>query len=228
MKTELWEKLSAYIDRVFERTEPAFFADLEEPAEADLRFDVLADAADDTETDFSVCAALPSPPPKPAAEGAKAPSPRKRKKSEIRCSMVGSTAFKAEKPGFDPVSGRIVTGESFGGALLRLIEEKGMTDPQCYNRAFVSRAVFNKIKQSALNPARSAYRPSKQTALALAVALGLTLNETNDLLGKAGMTLSHSDKGDIIVEYFLLNGVHDLFEINEALFKVDQPMLGSF
>ena len=87
MKTELWEKLSAYIDRVFVSAGPAFFADLEEPAEADLHFDVLADAADDTETDFSVCAALPSPTPKPAAEGAKASSPRKRKKSEIRCSI---------------------------------------------------------------------------------------------------------------------------------------------
>ena len=228
MKTELWEKLSAYIDRVFESAEPAFFADLEEPAEADLRFDVLADAADSFETDHSVCDALPSPPPKPAAEREKAPSPRKRKASDIRCSIVGIAAPKAVEPLFDPDSGRIVTDESFGGALLRLIGEKGMTDPQCYNRAFVSRSVFNKIKQSALNPEKSGYRPSKQTALALAVALELSLDETNDLLEKAGMTLSHSVKGDVIVEYFLRNGIHDLFEINEALFKFDQPMLGSF
>ena len=227
MKTEVWEKLSAYIDRVFEPTEPAFFADMEEP-DADVRDEILLCAAPESDVDHAVFSAPRPASPKIVEERAKAPSPRKRKNTEIRASLVESAAPKVEKPGFDPANGHIVTGESFGDALLRLIEEKGMTDPQCYNRAFVSRAVFNKIKQSALNPAKSGYRPSKQTALALAVALGLTLNETNDLLGKAGMTLSHSDKGDVIVEYYLLNGVHDLFEINEALFKFDQPMLGSF
>ena len=228
MKTETWEKLSAYIDRVFEPAEPAFSGGTEQPIETAIRDEILFDAAAESCMDNAAFAPSSPASPKSAAGEMKAPSLRKRKKTEIRAGLVESTALKAEKPGFDPVSGRIVTDESFGGALLRLIEEKGMTDPQCYNRAFVSRAVFNKIKQSALNPAKSGYRPSKQTALALAVALGLNLNETNDLLGKAGMTLSHSDKGDVIVEYFLLNGVHDLYEINEALFKFDQPMLGSF
>ena len=224
MKTELWEKLSAYIARVYEPRVSAFSEDPEETAAEAF---CIAEA-DGSEIVYDAYTA-PSPAfPKPAPEGKKAPSPRKKKNSDIRYSVVESAELRAEKPGFDPVSGRIVTEESFGGALLRLIGEKGMTDPQCYNRAFVSRAVFNKIKQSALNPAKKGYRPSKQTALALAVALELSVDETNELLGKAGMTLSHSDKGDVIVEYFLLNGVHDLFEINDALFKFNQPMLGSF
>ena len=134
---------------------------------------------------------------------------------------------KAEPAGFDPLRGRVVTEEGFPEAVLRLIGEKNMTDPQCYNRANISRAVFNKLKQSALNPAKPAYRPSKNTALALAVALELSPEETNDLLKKAGLALSRSDKGDVIVEYFLVNRIYDIFEINEALYRYDQPLLGS-
>ena len=107
--------------------------------------------------------------------------------------------------------------ESFPKAVLRLIEQKGISDPECYSRANLSRAVFNKLKQSALNPEKVAYRPSKSTALALAVALELGLDEANDLLKKAGYTLSHSNKGDIIVEFFLANQLYDIFELNEVL-----------
>ncbi len=129
---------------------------------------------------------------------------------------------------FDPVMGRIDLEESFAQAVIRLVKEKGLTDPQCYNRANLSRAVFNKIKQSAYNTDPSSYRPSKQTALALAVGLRLSLEETRSLLEKAGLTLSHSSKGDIIVEYFLLHENYDLFLLNEMLYRFDQPLLGSF
>ena len=122
---------------------------------------------------------------------------------------------------------RIVLDESFSQAVLRLIQEKGLTDPQCYSRANLSRAVFNKLKQSALNPEKVSYKPSKSTALALAVALELDLDEAKDLLQKAGFALSHSSKGDIIVEYFLENHLYDIFELNEILFKFGEPLLGS-
>ena len=111
--------------------------------------------------------------------------------------------------------------------MLRLIDQKGLTDPECYSRANLSRAVFNKLKQSALNPEKAAYKPSKSTALALAVALELGIDEANDLLQKAGFALSHSSKGDIIVEYFLANHLYDIFELNEVLFKFGEPLLGS-
>lgn len=128
---------------------------------------------------------------------------------------------------FDPATATIRLDESFSEAVLRLIDQKDMSDPECYSRANLSRAVFNKLKQSALNPEKVAYRPSKSTALALAVALELGLDEANDLLKKAGYTLSHSNKGDIIVEYFLANQLYDIFELNEVLFKFGEPLLGS-
>ncbi len=128
---------------------------------------------------------------------------------------------------FNPQAGTIRLDESFSQAVLRLIEEKGLTDPQCYNRANLSRAVFNKLKQSALNPEKVSYKPSKSTALALAVALELNLDEAEELLQKAGFAISHSSKGDIIVEYFLANHLYDIFELNEVLFKFGEPLLGS-
>jgi len=62
--------------------------------------------------------------------------------------------------------------------------------------------------------------------LALAVALELSLEETQDLLKKAGMALSHSDIFDLIVEYHIVNKQYNIFEINQVLFNYDQPLLG--
>jgi len=110
--------------------------------------------------------------------------------------------------------------EPFSTALLNLIDKKGRSDVDVYKKANIDRKLFSKIRTG------KGYMPSKKTAVALAVALELTLTETRDLLGRAGFALSRSVMFDVIVEFFITHRKYDIFEINNVLFEYDQPLLG--
>lgn len=132
------------------------------------------------------------------------------------------------KPSRSGISGaiesiRLMIGNldaSFSQTLLALVANRGLTDAEVCSRANLSRGLFSKIRKD------GGFQPSKSAALALAVALELTLDEARDLLASSGMALSHGSKRDVIVEYFIRTGVYDVYAINEVLFAFDQPLLG--
>ena len=157
-------------------------------------------------SDFDACAPAAAQP----TVGASEPAPRRRRYSAAALSA----------PELEDLLEHLDAG--FSETLLALIDQRGLTDAEVYHRANLSRQLFSKIR---CNPA---YRPTKPTAVALAMALELDVPATQDLLARAGLTLSRTSKFDVIVRFFLERGIYDIYQLNEALFSYDQPLVGSF
>lgn len=149
----------------------------------------------------------------------KAPAHRTRRRKKGRSK---APVHDLPLPASEPIPDEFLRPEeSFSHALLRMIDEKGLTDPEVYKGANLDRKLFSKIRSN------ENYKPRKNTILALAVSMDLSVEETENLLEKAGYTLSRSLTGDLIVLFYLQRGKPDIYEINEALFHFHQPQLGS-
>lgn len=147
-----------------------------------------------------------------SAEAPETPEP------DFLCEAECLAPMTVSLPPLDDWIGRL--DESFSDRLLHLIAERGKSEVEVYKKANLDRKLFSKIRS------KKNYTPKKSTILALCVALELSLEETEDLLSRAGYALSHASVADIIVEYFLIHENYDLFRLNETLFYYDQPLLG--
>jgi len=110
--------------------------------------------------------------------------------------------------------------ESFSECLIRMIDERGLLDPDVYKKANIDRKHFNHIKNT------KDYRPKKKTAVALAIGMKLNIKDTNKLLERAGYVLSSASRFDLIIKYCIEHRIYNIFDVNEILFTYDQETLG--
>ncbi|MBQ6798319.1 MAG: macro domain-containing protein [Oscillospiraceae bacterium] len=206
-------------DRAFQSRYQLYRPAPPRPMEADFCEGRAVPSPGPSEADFCEGRAVPAPRemPRPMAAPSMAPAPAPKKAAK----RAEAGLFKAKKPAKSLEQQLRETDAGFSETLLKLIDLKGKKDSEVYNRANVSRQHFSKIRN---NPD---YRPTKPTALAFAIALELDLQQTRDLIGRAGYALTRSSKFDVILMYFIEQHNYDLFEINATLFQFDQSLLGA-
>ncbi len=141
-------------------------------------------------------------------------------KSECKCASVKPYALSLK--GFEEANGlEEMIEEGFAQTLLKYVDAKQMSDVVCYKKANVSRQTWHKIVSD------KNYTPTKNTVISFAIALELTLEETQRLLETTGYVLSRSSLFDVIITYCISNSVYDVLEIDAILFKYDQDTLFS-
>ena len=148
------------------------------------------------------------------------PKEKRRKSVSQKESEASFYGLQFSIPDLEECSERFVPDESFSECLIRMIDEKGLLDPDVYKKANIDRKHFNHIKNT------KDYRPKKETVVALAIGMKLNMKETNTLLERAGFLLSRSSKFDLIIRYCIEHKIYDIFQINEILFEEDQKTLG--
>lgn len=140
-------------------------------------------------------------------------------RSRMRSNSAKNEPFAAVKgKSIDEVIGG--AGDTFQQRLFKLIDASGMDDVTVYKKANIDRKVFSKIR------CKADYKPKKRTAVAFAIALELDMSTMLDLLARAEIAFSPSSRFDLIISYFVTNGIYDIWEINSALFKYGEPILG--
>ena len=162
--------------------------------------------------------------PKKKARKTQSAGPKTKKETSIfyheeNLSYKEETMESMDLCGFAP-GVRFEPDESFSECLIRMIDERGLTDPEVYKKANIDRKHFNHIKNN------RDYRPKKETAVALAIGMRLDLKDTNTLLERAGFVLSQSFRFDLIIRYCIEQKIYDIYKINEILFEKDQKTLG--
>lgn len=121
---------------------------------------------------------------------------------------------------------RRTSPEPFATFVMKLIRDRDLSEVEVYTKARLDKRQFAKIRKGA-RPTGKPYTPSKETAVALALALELSLDEAGTLLKKAGLALSDAIKADVIVSYFLEKRRYSVDEANAILFANGCPLLGT-
>ena len=216
----LFGAIESYVDDVYVDSRPYARNRESELYAAGMPWGDAAALPPDAATSYGMAAPAAAAAPMPPQE--EAPTPWWKRKSRKRVKEEPTPASKPMAPQNAKTLDEALAhlDAPFSQTLLAMIDERGLTDAQVYARANLSRQYFSKLRSGKVNP-------SKRVVLALAVALELPLDETRMLLERAGHALTHASKFDVIVEWFIMHGRFDIFEINEALFTFDQQLLGA-
>ena len=109
--------------------------------------------------------------------------------------------------------------DTYSEYLMYLIQSKNMKNADVWKRGIVDKKIFSKIKND------PHYHPQKITALCLCMGAKLNLDESKDLLARAGYALSPCDKTDIIFSYFIENEIYDMVELDIQLEEYGLPCI---